>query len=227
MNDLDFWHSQRFAYNLLSYHRVPLFWKNTMFHPISIQKPKEPNLILKLAKWFQRRSHLKILIDSITVTFGQGHWMTLTFGIHRDAWSTFFHITEYHCFGKIHCFALSPFKSPRDQIWPWWKIGQGQPKVTIWTNLVVLSHLMLHIKFQGNQPSGSGEEDFIRFLPYMGIMAILAMRAGPSAKIFNLPLPGCCMWNLIEIGPVVSEKSFEKVDDADANDADGGSLSIL
>ena len=27
---------------------------------------------------------------------------------------------------------------------------------------------MLHIKFQGHLPFGSGEEDFIRCLPYMG-----------------------------------------------------------
>ena len=25
---------------------------------------------------------------------------------------------------------------------------------------------MLHTKFRGNRPSGSGEEDFLRFLPY-------------------------------------------------------------
>ena len=101
---------------------------------------------------------------SILVTLGQGHWMTLTFDVHRGACSTYFHITEYHCFGKIQCFTFSAFKSLRDQIWPSWKIGQGQPRVTIWTNLVVLSHLMLQTKFQGNQPSGSGEEDFLRFL---------------------------------------------------------------
>ena len=99
--------------------------------------------------------------------------MTLAFGIHRGTWSTFFHIKEYKCFGKIQCFTFSLFKSPRDQIWPWQIVGQGQPWVTIWTNLVGLSHLMSHTKFQGNQPSGSGEEDFLRFFQYMGIMAIL------------------------------------------------------
>ena len=34
---------------------------------------------------------------------------------------------------------------------------------------------MLHTKFQGNRPFGSGEEDFLRFLPYMGMVAILVM----------------------------------------------------
>ena len=32
---------------------------------------------------------------------------------------------------------------------------------------------MLHTKFQGRQPFGSGEEDFLRFLPFMDIAAIL------------------------------------------------------
>ena len=30
--------------------------------------------------------------------------------------------------------------------------------------------MMLHIKFQGHGPIGSGEEDFLRFLPYMGMV---------------------------------------------------------
>ena len=34
---------------------------------------------------------------------------------------------------------------------------------------------MLHTKSQGHRPSGSGEEDFKKFLPYMGMAAILVM----------------------------------------------------
>ena len=34
---------------------------------------------------------------------------------------------------------------------------------------------MLHTKFRENRPSGSGEEDFLRFLPNMGVVAILVM----------------------------------------------------
>ena len=101
--------------------------------------------------------------------------MTLASGIHKGAWSTFFHITEYQCFRKIQCFTFSPFKSPRDQIWPWRKIGQGQPRVTIWTNLAVLSPLMLHNKFQGNQPRGSGEDNFSRFCTIYGHCGHLAV----------------------------------------------------
>ena len=32
---------------------------------------------------------------------------------------------------------------------------------------------MLHAKFQDHRTSGSGEEDFFRFLPYMGMAVIL------------------------------------------------------
>ena len=38
---------------------------------------------------------------------------------------------------------------------------------------------MLHAKFQDQRTSGSGEEDFSRFVPYMGMAAILVMRPGP------------------------------------------------
>ena len=34
---------------------------------------------------------------------------------------------------------------------------------------------MLHAKFQDQRTSGSGEADFLRFLPYMGMAAILVM----------------------------------------------------
>ena len=34
---------------------------------------------------------------------------------------------------------------------------------------------MLHAKFQDHRTYGSGEEDFQRFLPYMGMVAILVM----------------------------------------------------
>ena len=34
---------------------------------------------------------------------------------------------------------------------------------------------MLHVKFQDQKTSGSGEEDFLRFLPYMGMAAIFVM----------------------------------------------------
>ena len=34
---------------------------------------------------------------------------------------------------------------------------------------------MMHAKFQDHRTSGSGEEDFLKSLPYMGMVAILVM----------------------------------------------------
>ena len=92
-------------------------------------------------------------------------------------------------------------------------MGQGQPRVIIWTTLVVLPYKMLHTKFQGHWSIGSGEEDFLRFLPYMGMAAMLVMWPKPFEYLFFPKGPGDCIWNLVAIGPVVSEEeSFEIVD---------------
>ena len=40
----------------------------------------------------------------------------------------------------------------------------------------LIDHCILAVN---NQPRGSGEEDFLRFLPYMDIVAILVMRLKP------------------------------------------------
>ena len=72
---------------------------------------------------------------------------------------------------------------------------------------------MLHTKFQGHRSIGSGEEDFLRFLPYMGMAAILVMWPEPFEQFFVPLIPGGYIWNLVTIGRVVSEeKSFEIVD---------------
>ena len=42
---------------------------------------------------------------------------------------------------------------------------------------------MLHTKFQGHWSIGSGESDFLRFLPYMGMAA---MRPRPFEQLFFL-----------------------------------------
>ena len=38
---------------------------------------------------------------------------------------------------------------------------------------------MLLTKSRENRPTDSGEEDFLRFLPYMGMASILGMGPGP------------------------------------------------
>ena len=43
---------------------------------------------------------------------------------------------------------------------------------------------MLHSKFRRNVPAGSGEEDFLRFKPKMGMTVILVMRPGPFIQTF-------------------------------------------
>ena len=102
-------------------------------------------------------------------------------------------------------------------------MGQGQPREIIWTILVVLTYTMLHTKFQGHRSIGSGEEDFLRFLPYMGMAAILVMWPEPFEQLFVPPIPGGYIWNLVTIGLVVSEeKSFEIVDGRRRTTTDDG-----
>ena len=59
--------------------------------------------------------------------------------------------------------------------------------VIIYTNYVTLESSMLHAKFQDHRTSGSGEEDFQRFLPYMGMAAILVMTPGPFIQTLVPP----------------------------------------
>ena len=68
-------------------------------------------------------------------------------------------------------------------------MGQGQPRVIIWTTLVELPYTMLHTKFQGHWSVGFGEEDCLRFLPYMGMVAMLVMWPNSFVQIFIPILP--------------------------------------
>ena len=96
---------------------------------------------------------------------------------------------------------------------PCHKIDQGPPRVIICVNLVVLMHPMLHTKFHGNRPFGSGEEDFFRFLTYMGMAAILVKWPGPFEQTFVPPSKGGSTCNLASIGLVLPEKKmFENAD---------------
>ena len=75
-------------------------------------------------------------------------------------------ITDYNSFWKIHCFTFLPYKSRRVQTWRCRKIGQDQPRVIIWINLVELEYPMLHTKFQGHQRFGSRRRIFKVFTIY-------------------------------------------------------------
>ena len=67
---------------------------------------------------------------------------------------------------------------------------------------------MLHTKFRGNQPAGSGEEDFEGFLTYMGMAAILVMWPASYQQIFISIYLKAYIKNLVKNNPVVSEKSM-------------------
>ena len=110
-------------------------------------------------------------------------------------------------FWKIHCFTFFPYKSIRDQILPCHKTGQGQPRVIIWANLVVLEHPRMHTKIQGHWPFG-GKEGFFRFLPYMGMAAILVMWPGAFEQTLFPPSHRSSIWYLTLTGPVVSEEKM-------------------
>ena len=64
---------------------------------------------------------------------------------------------------------------------------------------------MLHTMFQGHRPFGSGKEDCLRILPYMGMAARLVMWPGLFEETFVLLSHGDSIWNWASIGPVVSE----------------------
>ena len=66
---------------------------------------------------------------------------------------------------KLTLWAFGSGELISDQIRPCRKIGQGQPRVIIWTNLVVLMHLTQHTKFQGHRNFGSRKEDFLTWRP--------------------------------------------------------------
>ena len=86
-------------------------------------------------------------------------------------------------------------------------MGQGQTTDLIWITLVVLTYMMLHTKFQGHESIGSGVEDFLRFLPYMGMVAMLVMWPNSFVQIFIPILPQAFIWTLVPNNPTVFEKN--------------------
>ena len=61
---------------------------------------------------------------------------------------------------KSSVFKYFPYKRIREQIGPCCKIGQGQPRITIWSNSVGPDSLMLYTKFECHPPAGFREKDF-------------------------------------------------------------------
>ena len=69
---------------------------------------------------------------------------------------------------------------------------------------------MLHTKFQGHRPFGSREEDFLRFLLYMGMAANLVMWPEPFEQTFVPQSHGGSIWNLASTGLVASGEDVLK-----------------
>ena len=69
---------------------------------------------------------------------------------------------------------------------------------------------MMYTKFQGHRLLGLREEDFLMFLPFLGMAAILVMWPGLFEQTFFPPSHRSPVWNLTLIGPVVSEEKMFK-----------------
>ena len=79
-----------------------------------------------------------------------------------------FQVTGCKSSEKSTVFTFSYRKSLSYQIWPCRKIGQGQPRIIIWTNYGGQETSMLHTKFHGNRSTGSREKDFWRVFTIYG-----------------------------------------------------------
>ena len=86
---------------------------------------------------------------------------------------------------------------------------------------------MLYSKFQGHWSIGSGEKDFLRFLPYMGMAAMLVKWPKSFEHFFFPKGSEGCIWNLVAIGPVVSEEKLFEIVDGLTTDDGQRSLPIL
>ena len=82
---------------------------------------------------------------------------------------------------------FSPYKCLWYQIWPWPKIGQGHPRVIIWTNYDGPESPMPSFVEIG--PAVPEKKIFEGLLPYMGMAATLVMWPGPLRTNFRSPIP--------------------------------------
>ena len=154
---------------------------------------------LQLAWRFLRKTRLKMLNLSDP---GPRSEIILIFDIHIGSCTHLvnyicqFDVIDYNSFWKIDCATFSPYKSIRGQIWPCRKIGQGQPRFIIWPNLVVLEYTMLHTTFKIiglllPEKMFFFFVCFLRFLPYINMVAILVMQlTGPFEQTFISPSHG-------------------------------------
>ena len=86
-------------------------------------------------------------------------------------------------------FHFFPYKCLCDQIWPWPKVGQGHPRVTIYAIYHGPTPQMLHTKFHAYRPSGSREEDFWRVFIIYGHGSHLGHVTWTPYANFRSPIP--------------------------------------
>ena len=65
---------------------------------------------------------------------------------------------------------------------------------------------MLHTKFRGNRPAGSGEEDFLRVFTIYGHGGHLGHVISILLSYFHFLVPESFHKKLVQVGKVVSEK---------------------
>ena len=68
-------------------------------------------------------------------------------------------------------------------------VGQGQPRVIIYICFRDLKSQMLHAKLQNHRTSGSREDTFLRFLPYMGLAARRPSWSSDLDYLYKLSFP--------------------------------------
>ena len=123
------------------------------------------------------------------------------------------YIIYYNSFWKIYCFNLLPYKRIGDQIWPCHKIGQGQPRFIIWTNLVILQYSMLHTHFQGQGLLVPEKKNFSCFYLIWEWRPAWSCDLNHFEQTFFPSSPWSSRWNLASIGLAVSqEKKFENIE---------------
>ena len=109
---------------------------------------------------------------------------------------------------------IFPYKSIKEQSWPCCEVGQGQPRIIIWTTyqspspwcyipcLKVISLLVSEkrICFNG-------------LLPYMGMAAILVTWPGPFEQTFILTTVThkSATWNVASMGEGTLQEMFETI----------------
>ena len=124
------------------------------------------------------------------MTFSQGQEMTLTFNTHICSFFQLVSGQRLQMFWKITVFTFSYRKlSLSYQIWPCRKIGQGQPRVIIWTNYDGQESQMLHATFCENRPAGSREDNFWRVFTINGRGSHLGHVTQMPWTNFRFPYP--------------------------------------